>query len=296
MSEAPFTWPPAEPKADDVAPVVTEAKAPTRRSSLWHELSEMWLAPEAPRLAQRMSDAAWAPDALGDWCDRCGETVGRYEENEFGCSQCRGSRPGWARVVRLGEHGGTLRDWIHEVKFARYRALGIELGRELAKQLRRAGLPEQNVVICPAPTTWRRRVSRGIDHSGTIALGVSQELRAPVERLLAKKHTPSQQTLVESERRRNVSGAFRRLGKSSPGGRLVVLVDDVKTTGATARAACRALSGGLSTDERPSGVWLAVLGVAPRPGAKEKDATQTAENAGVASEPEKSRNGDPSGG
>ncbi len=282
MSDAPFTWPPLDPTDNPVSPVILEPNAPAHRASLWHELSELWLAPQAPRLAQRMADAGWSPDAPGAWCDRCAGTVGPHEENEFGCAACRGSRLPWARAVRLGEHRGALRDWVHEVKFTRFRALGTELGRALGGQLRRAGAPREGVIVCPAPTSWRRRVARGIDHSGAIAHGVARELGVPMERLLSRSHRPSQTELPASRRRRNVSGAFRRRGRAGLAGSTVILVDDVMTTGSTARAAARALMRWRGEGSRPGAVWLAVLASAPRSGGEESDASQTIDGQAVA--------------
>ena len=267
MSDAPFTWPPREPSPLAVSPDIFDVSASRPRASLPHALCEMWLAPDAPRLAHRMRETGWAPDEMGAWCDRCAATVGPHEEDEFGCSACRGKRLPWERAVRLGEHSGALRDWVHEVKFTRFRALGIELGRELGKRLRASGLPGKGVVVCPAPTSWRRRMARGIDHSGAIALGVAQEIGAARGRLLRRAHRPSQQELAASERKRNLRGAFSRTGRADLSRTTVVLVDDVLTTGATARGAARALRRG-STGA--SAVWLAVLGAAPRPGSDER--------------------------
>jgi predicted amidophosphoribosyltransferase len=229
----------------------------------------MWLIPDAPALDERIAESGWTPDAPGAWCDRCGSTVGPFEESEFGCAQCRGARPAWDRAVRLGEHSGELRQWIHEVKFTRFHALGTRLGRLLGTQLRLCGLAGDRVVICPMPTTWRRRTVRGIDHAGAIARGAALELSAPSRRLLTRRHRPSQQSLPASARRRNVSGAFARRDGVSIGRRHVVLIDDVTTTGSTAQAAARALRRGLRGEDRPESVWLAVLAVAPRPGTDE---------------------------
>lgn len=265
MAGQAFRWPPSEP-ADVPAPAKPPQSTNETRPSLLHELSEMWLAPTAPKLAQRMIENGWAPDELGAWCDRCAQSVGPNEENEFGCSACRGSRPHWERAVRLGRYDGALRDWVHEIKFTRFRSLGVDLGRQLGAQLKRAGLPGSNVVVCPAPTSWRRRVRRGVDHSGALASGVAAELDVPVRRLLARAHRAPQQGLVGSERRRNLRRAFRRRRGADVSGKVIVLVDDVLTTGATARGAARALRQGLRGDERPSAVWLAVASVADPPG------------------------------
>jgi predicted amidophosphoribosyltransferase len=53
------------------------------------------------------------------------------------------------------------------------------------------------------------------------------------------RNTPSQVDLPYAERQRNIAGAFAawRLG----GARRVLVVDDVRTTGATLRAASKAL-------------------------------------------------------
>lgn len=281
MGGGAFQWPPREPAAPSAPPVPPQPKRETR-PSLLHELSELWLAPTAPKLAQRMIESDWTPDELGVWCDRCGHSVGPHEENEFGCAECRGSRPAWDRAVRLGRYDGALRDWVQEVKFTRFRALGIDLGRQLGEQLRRAGLPETRVVVCPAPTSWRRRVGRGIDHSAAIATGVAAELRAPMRRLLSRAHRATQQGLVGSERRRNLRGAFRRRRNADVGGRVVVLVDDVMTTGATARGAVRAIKHGLRGPDRPGGVWLAVASVAE---SSERGEPQTPEQQTVAPGP-----------
>jgi len=269
-----FRWPPAEPGGPErpgpAAPTGV-ATAPTATRSVWRDLARVWLAPSAAPVDERAAAAGWAPEALGAWCDRCGVSVGPHEENEFGCAACRGSRPPWGRVVRLGEHAGPLRDWVHEVKFARFRTLGVSLGRTLGRRVIEAGGEGSEWLIVPAPTTRRRRLARGVDHAGAIAAGVAAETGWPVRRLLARRHRPSQTSLPASERKRNAAGAFRRRGGAGLAGARVLVVDDVMTTGATASAACRALVKGLKPGERPGTVWVAVVAVAPRPGTSDPD-------------------------
>jgi predicted amidophosphoribosyltransferase len=70
------------------------------------------------------------------------------------------------------------------------------------------------------------------------ALGV--ELR--VQGLRRVRNTPRQVDLPHRERQRNIAGAFAagKLGNA----RRVLLIDDVRTTGATLRAATQALQAG----------------------------------------------------
>lgn len=272
-----FVWPPAATEAvASAARAVTPQPASPRGGfgaaiARWaHAAEEFWLEPTALPLARRMAQCGWAPDVFGAFCDRCGRTVGPHEGDEFGCSGCRGTRLPWARFVRLGAHEGDLRQWVHEVKFTRWRRLGADLGAMLGDRVAAAGLGPgipgrpQRLCVAPMPTTWRRLAERGVDHAGAIAEGVARRLRAPLVRALRRRHRPSQVEVTASQRLRNVSGAFRPVWGVDLSGWTVVLVDDVRTTGATLRAASRAL--GRMQERRPAEIWCAAVAVARDPG------------------------------
>ena len=71
--------------------------------------------------------------------------------------------------------------------------------------------------------------------------------------------TETQASLTPRQRRLNVRGAFQVNDASAVRGRDVLLVDDILTTGATARAAAKALkNAGAAT------VWVATLARARR--------------------------------
>lgn len=268
-----FVWPPratADDGADgtqglEVAPAAVEAANPRRagvRDGLWR-LERAWLSPTRAPLARRLGECDWAPDTFDAFCNRCGETSGPYETSEFGCSACAGRRVAWDRFVRLGAHAGPLRDWIHEVKFLRNARLGYELGVLLGERLRAAGVAAgERVFVAPVPAHWTRRIARGVDHAGVIALGVSEALRAPLVHALSRRWGKSQRAVPASARARNVSRAFVARGRrGAMRGATLVLVDDVRTTGATLESCVRAVRR-VPENERFSGVWTAVVGVA----------------------------------
>jgi len=140
------------------------------------------------------------------------------------------------------EYGGPIADAVHRFKYRGESALSLPLGSLMAEAaLRRA----QDVdAVVHVPLHWRRRRWRGYDQAALLAKSVATSLRVPtlLRGLRRVRHTPSQVDLPHHERRRNVAGAFapHRLR----GARSVLLVDDVRTTGATLQAATAALRRG----------------------------------------------------
>ncbi len=238
------------------------------------DVERFWLAPIALPLPERMAEAGWAPDPLDAYCNRCGLTVGPHEADEFGCAACLGRRLEWDRFVRLGEYTGPLAEWVQDVKFTGWRALGAALGQELGRALVRAGVRGQGqkreLVVAPAPTAPIRRVTRGIDHTLALARGVGRELGVRPTRLLRARHRPSQRSVPASQRTRNVARAFSKRwpppGRPRPlEARILVMVDDVRTSGATLSAAIRALRRGeWAGVGRPLEIWAATAAVAAR--------------------------------
>ncbi|MGB8330677.1 MAG: phosphoribosyltransferase family protein [Polyangiales bacterium] len=135
-----------------------------------------------------------------------------------------------------------MADAIKRFKYEGRSELATLLGSMMADAVRCwAG---QVDAVVPVPLHWRRRRERGYDQAALLAGPVAKALGvAPLLRGLRRvRNTQSQVELPHGERQLNVAGAFapRRLG----GVRRALLVDDVRTTGATLRAASSALTEG----------------------------------------------------
>ena len=104
-----------------------------------------------------------------------------------------------------------------------------------------ADLLEQADVVVPVPLHPRRRRERGFNQAADLA----QHLGLPVVQALTRhKPTPSQTTLHATERHQNMHGAFRVSTRMTGlRGAAVMLVDDVRTTGATLDSCAVALKG-----------------------------------------------------
>lgn len=296
-----FTWPPRDGRAPTTAGAIVIPREVARPGferwlrpgpSWWAEFERAFLAPTHEPIARRAIEAGWRPDAADRYCPRCGASVGPHEVRPIlgpgsapGCNACRDERLRWARAFRLGPYEGVLRDWIHELKFERFRpagrALGRLLGERLKVELEAAGIDRARAMLAPIPMSRRRRWSRGIDHTLELARGIREVTGLRIVRLLARRHGPGQLEVSPSRRKANASRSLRaRAGPAARlrgGGRLVILVDDVRTTGSTLTAAARVIRRAAERGAEGAGraretggealqVWVATAGVTPRRG------------------------------
>lgn len=142
-----------------------------------------------------------------------------------------------------GLYEGSLRAILHAFKYEGRRTLAQPLGR----MLREAGADLLTDVSCvvPVPLHPWRRIARGFNQSADLARALDLPV---VHALWRTRRTQPQTGLSRAGRRRNVRGAFavsplltRRTRDGLVDGRVVLLVDDVRTTGATLDACARAL-------------------------------------------------------
>ena len=135
---------------------------------------------------------------------------------------------------------GVVRDMVHNLKYRNLRASSPALGRLIAAHLEANPVPAD--ILVPVLLHKRTERDRGYNQSELLAREVSKRTGVPLETDLLKRTRNTQpQVSMKSyqERRENIAGAFQCVG--DVGGRSVVVIDDVVTTGSTVSACAGAL-------------------------------------------------------
>ena len=132
------------------------------------------------------------------------------------CGSCNAKTHNLERVYAAAVYSGPLREAIGRLKYRNHRFLSSSLGDLLVRRLRVQQL--EGFTLIPVPLHRRRKKSRGYNQSEILAKYVSELLDLPLDTdgLERVRDTESQVGRSESDRRRNVRGAFPPRKSSSP--------------------------------------------------------------------------------
>jgi ComF family protein len=162
-----------------------------------------------------------------------------------------------------------MKDAVHALKYGGLRPAAHGLGRMLAAAIAQlAAEAPAELLVVPVPLHGSKNARRGFNQARLLAVEALGFLRKShpqwrltlaASTLMRLRATESQAGLNPRERRRNVRGAFSVSAPAAVAERHVLIVDDILTTGATARAAAQAL-----VQAGAASVWVATLARARR--------------------------------
>lgn len=190
-------------------------------------------------------------------CGNCSSLLEIHEQ--FLCQTCRfefeklrfspdrfaseDAHPGLDDAWSLYPYEGIVRDLIGHIKFSRKRWLLKLFIRDFCEMARSLAAFHTYDIILPVPMDRIKWVDRQYHLVTLLAGELSKTLRVPcIKTILVKsRRTYPQSQLHREERAVNLTGAFKIRSPSLVQGKTILIVDDVLTTGATAKEAAKTL-------------------------------------------------------
>lgn len=179
------------------------------------------------------SDLPWLIAA----CPRCAEPLTALHHSL--CRHCQQDPPAFDITHAAFSYSFPINQLLPRIKYHRRPAALGWLSRSFALLLAdRIDTPPQ--LLLPVPQHPLKEVRRGFNQAALIAHELSRLLHIPLSDTLVRKRrlTSQQAELSRAERLANLRGSFEVRDRVPPH---IALVDDVMTTGSTARELSRVL-------------------------------------------------------
>jgi len=178
------------------------------------------------------------------FCYSCGRHLekGNFAKNI--CPRCLKTGLDFDRAFSPCVYEGVIKDLIHEFKYKGKDYLGRPLSRLMIEFIREYNLPMRYLdFIVPVPLHKTRLREREFNQARVLSNYIGKEFKKEVltDILFKNRHTRTQTDLETNERLSNVKGSFSVNKLKNVKGKIVLLVDDVLTTGATSSEAASVL-------------------------------------------------------
>lgn len=178
------------------------------------------------------------PEIQEPKCMCCGKPI-QKEEEEL-CSDCMIRKKSFVQGRSLWLHRKEVKNSIYQFKYKNRRVYAEKYAELLVKQYGDVLIQWKPQCIIPVPVHPSRRRMRGYNQAEVLGRAIQCQIeqrigvRLPIvmKSVRRKKQTIYQKKLDNRQRKKNISGAFEVQAESTfP--KIVLVVDDIYTTGAT---------------------------------------------------------------
>lgn len=198
----------------------------------------------------------------GPFCDTCTEHLALikaeercpycfsqdYDSEKCVCYPCYIEKPTLKRTAAAFDYIGPAASLVTQMKYANQPYLAKGCGGYLALQLLNLKWPMPDVIV-PVPLTLSHKLSRGYNQSFLLAKSLGSILNKPVKEILRRQMLDvSQAGMSRNKRKQLTSNSFSMKQNVNIQDLVVLLIDDVYTTGKTMNCCAEILYQGYPKD------------------------------------------------
>ncbi len=169
----------------------------------------------------------------GNLCARCNKPLEKGSIKNL-CYYCCEKEMSFTSGFSLFVYDEYFKSVIFKLKSKDKHLLGYNLGKLLYEHMKSLTYLEKIDIIIPIPLDKVKLEKRGYNQALLIAKGVSDESGISIKENLQKiRQTKDQKILARNKRSENLIGAFGVENSNEIKDKVILLVDDVYTTGTT---------------------------------------------------------------
>ena len=166
------------------------------------------------------------PVIKGEKCRFCGAEKTR-------CN-CKKHKLGFEEITAPFYYENGIKTCIQQMKFNGKEFMAYNLARDMADSVKKDFGNVKFDFICFVPFTMSQKIRRTYNQSELLAENLSTMLKIPLKKVMVKLFdTNSQHKMDYGHRKGNIFGAYDVKNDVDLHGKTILLVDDVKTSGAT---------------------------------------------------------------
>ncbi len=179
-------------------------------------------------------------------CENCWQELPKIDENLDVFNEI-GSRLAdeifFSEAISIWEFNPQVQTIIHHLKYQGFKVLANRIGIFMADRIKKMSLSINNTILIPVPLHKTRIRERGYNQSALLCQVIASETSFVYNEEILKRirYTQSQTKLNTVERAKNVENAFKVFSSNEIKNKLIVLVDDIITTGSTMNACAKEL-------------------------------------------------------
>ncbi len=170
------------------------------------------------------------PFIEGNTCSICGCPIGNETDT---CYECKNGFYYFNKNISACRYTSEFSELVHRFKYHNGRYLAKPFAEFMADRLREEDLPADYII--PVPLHPRKEEERGYNQSELLAKYIGRILDIPMlDNVLARDiYTESQTGLKKERRKENVQGAFSVKNRTIIDSKIILIIDDIFTTGST---------------------------------------------------------------